>query len=158
MNIAAHRQRGFTLVELMIVVVVITILTAIALPSYRSYVMKSRRVDAKNGLLDLAAREERYFTVNNTYTNDPTQLGYGTGSAFPIAINASGQSYYNLTAPTVTAASGSGATAVPPGFVAQAVPTGDQAADTTCATYQLDQLGTQTNWSSGAQIAGNGCW
>ncbi|MBS0316808.1 MAG: type IV pilin protein [Proteobacteria bacterium] len=153
-RIPALRHHGFTLIELMIVVAVITILAAIALPSYRSYVMKSRRTDAKNGLLDLASREERYFSVNNTYTNDPTQLGYGAGSSFPLAINASGQSYYNLTAPTVTAASGSGATAVPPGFTAQAVPTGDQTADTTCATYQIDQLGTQTN-SSGATT---GCW
>lgn len=153
-RIPAFHQRGFTLIELMIVVVVITILTAIALPSYQSYVMKSRRTDAKNGLLDLASREERYFSVNNTYTNVPANLGYGATSTFPLAINASGQSYYSLNVTSVIAASGSGATAVPPGFTAQAVPIGTQAADTTCATYQIDQLGTQTN-SSGATP---GCW
>ena len=158
MNIPARRHRGFTLIELMIIVAVITILTAIALPSYRSYVIKSRRVDAKNGLLDLASREERFFSVNNTYTNNAANLGYGTGSSFPIAINASGQSYYNLTAPAITAASGAGGTAVPPGFTAQAVPTADQTADTTCGTYQIDQLGTQTNWNGTTQLTGTGCW
>lgn len=150
--------RGFTLIELMIVVAVVAILTAIALPSYQRYVQKSRRTDAKNAVLDLASREERFFSVNNTYTNDPTKLGYGAASAFPLAVNASGQSYYNLSVPSVTAASGSGTTAVPPAFTGLATPTGSQTADTTCYGYQIDQLGTQSNWNGATQLAGTGCW
>lgn len=143
------RHRGFTLIELMIVVAAIAILTTIALPSYQSYVIKSRRTDAKNGLLDLASREERYFSVNNTYTTDLSLLGYGVAAnTTSVAINASGQSYYTLNATAATATT----------YTATAVPTGAQAADTTCATYQIDQLGTQTNWSGTTQITGTGCW
>lgn len=154
----ARRSRGFTLIELMITVAVVAILAAIALPSYTAYVQRARRTDAKNAVLDLASREERFFSINNTYTSDPVALGYGAGSTFPLPVNASGQSYYSLTAPTVTAASGSGATAVAAGFTAQAIPTGSQTADTTCYAYQIDQLGTQSNVGPGGPLAGGGCW
>jgi type IV pilus assembly protein PilE len=156
----AHRSsRGFTLIELMIVVAVVALLTTIALPSYQRYVQKSRRTDAKNAVLDLASREERFFSVNNTYTNSAPALGYGAASAFPLAVNASGQSYYSLSVPSVTAASGSGATAVAAAFTALATPTGSQTADSTCYAYQIDQLGTQTNVDGGGSaLAGAGCW
>ena len=68
-------QIGFTLIELMITVAIIGILSAIAYPSYESYVRKSRRVDAKNALLDLASRQERYFSVNNKYSTTAADLG-----------------------------------------------------------------------------------
>lgn len=158
-DIAARRSsHGFTLIELMIVVAVVGLLTTIALPSYQKYVQKSRRTDAKNAVLDLASREEWFFSVNNAYTNSAPALGYGAASAFPLAVNASGQSYYNLSVPTVTAASGSGATAVAPGFTGLATPTGSQAADSTCYAYQIDQLGTQTNWNGTTALTGIGCW
>jgi type IV pilus assembly protein PilE len=144
---APHGIHGFTLIELMIVVAVIGILTAIALPSYQRYIEKSRRVDAKNAILDLASREERYLSVNSTYSNSATALGYG--SAFPLAINSTGTSYYNLNVTNATATA----------FTAIAVPTGSQTADTTCYSYQVDQLGTQSNLDAGGNsIAGAGCW
>lgn len=59
--------RGFTLVELMIVVVIISILAAIAYPSYLSQVRKSYRADAQADLMELASFMERYFTQNSTY-------------------------------------------------------------------------------------------
>jgi len=149
--------RGFTLIELMIVVAVIGILTSIALPAYQKYIRESRRADAKSAVLDLASREERFFSANNTYTTSATALGYG--SAFPLAVNASGQSYYSLSVPSVTAASGTGATAVAPGFTGLATPTGSQTADANCYAYQIDQLGTQTNVdASSAALTGTGCW
>lgn len=147
-NASAHRFfRGFTLIELMIVVAVIGILAAIALPSYQNYIQKSRRTDAKTAVLDLASREERYLSVNNTYTVSATALGYSSG--FPLAVNSSSQSYYNL---NVTAAT-------PTSFTAVATPTGSQTADSSCYTYKIDQLGTQSNLDANSnQITGTRCW
>lgn len=63
------KVRGFTLIELMIVVAVVAILAAIAVPTYNRQVEQTRRADAKAGLLDAAQRLERCFTRNNTYAN-----------------------------------------------------------------------------------------
>ena len=80
--VCSHRQpnvpmhRGFTLIELVIAMVIVSILAALAIPSYSAYVRKSRRTDAKNALLDMASLEERFFTTNNTYSSTPSDLGY----------------------------------------------------------------------------------
>jgi len=149
---------GFTLIELMIVLAVIGILTAIALPSYQRYIQKSHRIDAKSAVLDLASREERFFSINNAYTNSAISLGYGgtgSGIAFPLAVNASGQSYYSLNVTSVTA----GTSTITPAFTAQATPTGSQTSDSTCYSYQIDQLGTQSNLNaSNTALTGTGCW
>ena len=134
---------GFTLIELMIVVAVVAILAAIAFPSYTDYVQKSRRTDAKTALLDLAAREERFFSTNNTYTNTPANLGYG--GTFPADVLTGSTAYYQI---NVTAAS---ATA----FTATATPVGAQTADTKCGTYTVDQLGTQ---SASGTLGAAACW
>jgi len=80
MNLRPYRySRGVTLIELMIVVVIVSILAAVALPSYTAYVLRSHRVEAKTALLDLAGREERYYSTSQTgafYTNLNTALGY----------------------------------------------------------------------------------
>ena len=139
--------RGFTLIEMMIVVAVIGILSAIAFPSYASHIQKSRRVDAKNAVLDLAGREERYFSINNAYTNDAAALGY---SALPLAVNSSGSSFYSLNVTITT---------TPPGFVATATPTGAQTNDATCYAFRANQLGMQSNLDSGGtSLTGTGCW
>ncbi|MDX1405802.1 MAG: type IV pilin protein [Woeseiaceae bacterium] len=74
-------MRGVTLMELMIVVVVIGILTAIAYPSYRQYAAKAKRNEAKSALLQIATLQERFYLQNNTYTTDMTNLG------FPVSDN-----------------------------------------------------------------------
>lgn len=68
---------GFTLIELMIVVAVIAILAAIAYPSYRDNIRKSRRVDAKSALTDIAQLQEAFYARNGRYTDDMTDLGFG---------------------------------------------------------------------------------
>ena len=75
-----HRHRGFTLVELIVAMVILSILAAIAIPSYSQYVLKSHRTEAKSALLDAASLEERFFSTSNLYTNNPTQLGYGVAA------------------------------------------------------------------------------
>lgn len=75
-----HRNRGVTLIELMIVVVIVGILTAIAYPSYTQYVLRAKRSEAKALLADVASRMERYYFDNNTYTTDLTQVGYNVAN------------------------------------------------------------------------------
>ena len=148
-----RRPRGFTLIELMIVVAVVAILSAIGYPSYQQFILKSRRADAKNAVLDLASRQERFFSVNNAYTSSAANLGYGTSATFPLAVSVSGTSYYGLTV-ALTAATGT----TPAGFQASATPTGAQIADA-CFTFQVNQLGVQSNLdSAGTAISNAGCW
>jgi type IV pilus assembly protein PilE len=68
------KQIGFTLIELMIVVTVIGILSAIAYPSYRNYVTKARRSDVQQLMLDIVNRQEQYMLDVRNYTADPTAL------------------------------------------------------------------------------------
>lgn len=66
--IKLSNAKGFTLIELMIVVVIVAILAAIALPSYRQSVLKSRRTDGESALLQASQRMEVYYAKNASYT------------------------------------------------------------------------------------------
>lgn len=67
--------RGFTLIELMIVVVVIGVLAAMAYPSYTEYVQRSRIAEATAAMSDLRIRQERYFQDNRTYVSAGVTCG-----------------------------------------------------------------------------------
>lgn len=67
-------QRGFTLIEVMIVVVIVAILAAIALPSYENYVLRARRSAAQSFVSQIAMKEEEYFAHMRSYT---TTIGTG---------------------------------------------------------------------------------
>jgi type IV pilus assembly protein PilE len=131
-------SRGFTLVELMVVIVIASILMAIAIPSYRNSIRKSRRTDAKTALLDLAGREERFNSTNGSYTNVAASLGYATFSPPPAV----GSGYYTITVTTVTA----GTATTVPFFSLTAAPVvgSDQAKDTACGSFILTSTGAQT--------------
>ena len=136
------QHKGFTLIELMMVVAIIGILTAVALPSYTRYVLQSHRAAAISALLDLGSREARYFTINNQYTTSMVTLGY---SADPMPIVSSTSNYYNLSVASVT---NSGTN-----FSIQAVPVGNQTKDS-CGTFTYTDLGVK-GVSSGTLSS---CW
>jgi len=151
----ARRQRGFTLIELVIAMVIASILAAIAIPSYTSYIMKSRRTEAKSALLNIASLEERFFSTNNTYSALPTDLGYtaGLGVSFPV-----GSGYYNISPITVTQAAPpanttSAGTPATYTITATPVPTKSQANDTGCTSFTITSGGVQTSTGSSTT-----CW
>jgi type IV pilus assembly protein PilE len=145
-----HRQRGVTLIELVVVVVIVAILASIAIPSYRGYVLRTNRTDARGALLALATAQEKYYLQCNTYTGaldpnaatacDPENLRLSTTSE---------RGYYTI---TVTAADATG-------WEAQAVPTGlPQSDDGKCKSFELTSDGVKTaNESSDPAIVGE-CW
>jgi type IV pilus assembly protein PilE len=81
-----RRKRGFTLIELMIAIVVVGVLTAIALPSYRAYVIKGKRRAAQAQIMDIANREEQFLLANRVYADKPTLQT--SGYALPAAVSA----------------------------------------------------------------------
>jgi type IV pilus assembly protein PilE len=152
-------QQGFTLIELVITMVIAAILAAIAIPSYSAYIQKSRRTEAKSALLDLASLEERYFSTNNTYTNQAGNLGYpaGTATSFPV-----GSGYYNITsivanaaiAPTSTTSVGTPATYT---IIAAPVAGTTQANDSACQTFTISSNG-QRKATGTDPNASTDCW
>lgn len=118
-------QKGFSLIELMIVVVIVGILAAVAFPSYQSYVVKSNRAAAQAFMVDVASREKQYLLDARVYATDLTTLG--------------------MTAPTDVsdhyAISVSAPVATPPSFTITATPT--SARQTADGALTLDSDGTK---------------
>jgi type IV pilus assembly protein PilE len=157
----ARAMAGFTLIELMISVVVLTILAAIAIPTYSNQIRKSRRSEAKSTLLDLAGREERYMATNGVYTSSASALGYS--GSFPQTV---GSGYYSIAITNVTTATAptSTTTGTPATYTltATAQSLGGQTNDTNCLAFQLNQMGQQTSYNSTSTFTTatttTGCW
>lgn len=150
---------GFTLIELMIVVVIATILVAIAIPMYEHQIQESRRTEAKTALLDLAGREQRYFSVQNTFTTSFVDLGYATGAPPPSVTVGSG--YYSVTVSVPAAAPDpQAANIAAPSFSFTATPVAGspQANDTACASFTVDSIGYQSAQNSGGSDNTATCW
>lgn len=107
--------RAFTLIELMIAIAVIALLTAIAYPSYQSYLRKGHRAAAQTFMLDIANRQQQYLLDARTYTTDiPGVLkltpssDLATRYTFAVAVNAGPPPSYTITATPVPGSSQDG--------------------------------------------------
>jgi type IV pilus assembly protein PilE len=139
------KTRGFTLVELMITVVIVAILAAIAVPSYRNYVMRSQRSEATTVLLRIQAAQEKFFLQNNGYTLNLAAPPPG-GLGIPAVTDGG---HYNL---SLVAGPN------PQSYIARADATGSQGDDTKCQQLTIDQNGTRQAFDGGGANQTQECW
>ena len=138
------QKRGFSLIELMVVVVIIAILAAIALPSYGRYVYRVRRADGQELLLRIANAQERFYAGNNHY-GSLSDIGY----ADPV----NSEKGYYLASSNVADGSTSAQA-----YTAEVNPQNAQAPDV-CGALTINDAGVKTPLASSASSAINGkCW
>lgn len=137
----SSKQRGLTLVELMVVVAVMAIIAAVAYPMYTAQVQKSRRADGKIALESVAMAQERFYTVSGFYAGTLSSLQVSTA----VQGGASDEGYYTV------AVTNPGGTQF---FTATAGATGPQASDANCASFTINQQGVKTATDGG----GTNCW
>jgi type IV pilus assembly protein PilE len=140
-------MRGVTLMELLTVIVVIGILGAIAIPSYRNYLLRAQRTDATAALLRIAAAQEKFYLQNNTYTTVLGSSGLNLSTTTPPT---SERGWYVLNIPTASAAAYT-ATATAPA-------TSPQFKDTDCRIFTVMDTGQRdaTNAAGTSNMAA--CW
>lgn len=137
-QLAPMKSQGFTLIELMIVVAVVAILSAIAYPSYQEYVRRGHRAEARAGLLQAAQWMERAATAQGTYPRTaqfPAGLRAVPNGRYTIALNSTDGESFTLTA----------------------TPQGGQSGDR-CGAYTLSNTGLRgANGSTSGAIVTE-CW
>lgn len=129
------RQRGFTLIEMLIVLVIVALLSAVAYPSYRNSVMKSRRSAAQAVLSDVAQRQQQYLMDARSFTTSLTDL--------KVAVPADVSTFYTV---SITVAAGP-----PPTFTASAVPVAGQS-QVPDGTLAITSNGSKTRTTSSGPV------
>ena len=136
-----RRRRGFTLIELTIVVSIVALLAVVALPAYQGSVRRAHRAEAKAALSAAAQMMERYLTEHGAYWKSDTEKAtLGSGGIYP---DRSENNYYGLDLAVLTAST----------FTLTATPRNRQA-DDECGVFSLDQTGKRA--VSGLTV--KDCW
>lgn len=146
-----NKQKGFTLIELMIVVAIVGILAAIAYPSYQESTAKSRRANAQAELMSLSSAMERYYTANNHYSNAAAggaDIGVPAGTLYSVEPNV--LTYYDITIAETDGVTSDTTSAQ--SYDLEAVPKGAMSGDR-CGTMSLSSTGVK-----GVSTAATDCW
>lgn len=145
--------RGFTLIELMIVVAIIGIIAAVALPSYTSYVARAKRADARTQLMMAAQFMQRFYAANDTFEKD--RASNPVLSQMPANLKQAptdGTAVYQLSIPTATATS----------FTLKMTPvSGSPMASDKCGAFTINSLGVrgvEVSSKAGSSTLRDECW
>lgn len=137
-----YKHKGFTLVELMVVIVVAAILTSIATSTYRKYLIRANRTEARIALLRVQAAQEKFFLQNHRYASED-ELDDAPPQGLGVATNTPGGMY------TISLSEDSGDTE----YEVVATATGGQTADVAaCRTLSISNLGVRS------PAEATGCW
>lgn len=130
-------QAGFTLLEMMIVLAIIGIITAVATPSYQRHVRSTQRAEAVAFMEDCATKMQRHFTQNMTWAG----VSLSTVCPTPPASSSKLSANYTISLPTATASA----------YTLSAAPQGSQASDE-CGTLSVTSAGGRSATGAGK------CW
>jgi len=145
--IKANKNKGMTLIELMIVVVIIAVLIAIAYPSYQQHITKARRADAQGVIMEAAQFMERHHTANYRYHQDLAGAAVTLPNNLLESPKDPGSKYYDIAIQAVTAST----------YTLIASPKGPQAGDGILIITHQGLKGWDRN-NNGSIDAGEDCW
>jgi type IV pilus assembly protein PilE len=146
------QQPGFTLIEMMVVVLLLSIIMALSIPGYRQYVQRANRTDATSDLLRLAAAQERFYLQNGTYATN-AQLAAAPPAGLGFAGSKTKRGYYNV-AITVANATRFTATVTADGGE-------KQKDDHKCETFRINESGLREAADDGGSytaVTAEECW
>jgi type IV pilus assembly protein PilE len=142
-----NKNQGFTLIELVIVVAIVGILSAIAMPMYRDYVVRANRTEAKTALAAVALAQERYYSVNNQYSTTIASLGT------VMSLNSSGVTENGFYSITITAANPAAS------YTLSATPQSKAGQNTDkCNTLTLSSTGSKGVSTTYSGYSAANCW
>ena len=138
-------QRGFTLIELMTVVIVLSLLLIMAIPNYADHLRKVRRNDARAALLEMAAVQERIYFERTQYSAAMADLWSNQSGSDYVSV----EGFYLL---SVTAADSNQT------FTVTASAQAEQAGDTACASFSIDSSGRKAASDGDGNDSSSVCW
>ena len=149
-----RHQHGVTLLELMAVIVILGVLASIAVPSYRTYVLRAQRSEATAMLSRVAAAQEKFYLQNNSYTT----VIAGTGTDSLKLFNSGNVTEHGWYQVGIDPSPLAGGLAV--GYVATvtAVSGQPQFKDTDCRTFTINESGARTAAKAGTGDTTAKCW
>ncbi|MDM8568159.1 type IV pilin protein [Thiotrichales bacterium HSG1] len=148
------KDKGFTIIELMIVVVIIAILTAVAYPSYRQHVLTSNRLEAKASLLELSQLQENFYVENNRYATtlvglNAQQAGFAKEGETFVSKNPKLDIYNGHYELSLTGTNDT--------YTITAKAVRSQTEDTSCIIFTIDQAGDKIA-NDNAEQPSDKCW